>query len=674
MAHKLADEILRMILTPPLLVPDELFAHAGAVSPFSKATYSAADVLAVCKRWMRVATPALYETVIIRSTAQSKAFGAAIRNNPEFGKFIKRVRVEGAFGDEIGTAMLHSPNVTDFCLTLTIYSDGKPAGLKKAFERINPARVILTLPVVKPPRNAKRDALVAALAKALPTWTNLTAFEFPNEIGWREDPSDSRIAEVLAQCPTLKTVSIWLSHAFNGIPPLVQTIIPNQSVTTIFLRHRRIHGHIQTHMRPQLSAADPNGNRFRFCSIDESGSHDVHPESSPAPSLSEPALPNPFYRPMPSAPEPLQHEIWGRILEYAVQLETHGSSGCTLSRQTSWVDNQRWNALFAQDLMCVSWMFRKLLQPVLIKHVYLRRESDTLALLQLLAERAELASLITTARVLRYALNGGVGENVSKLLRLATGLERCTLADVSDSLLVALGSSAGHRLRHLQVACSTSSLAALSTSASSFDSFRALTSLSWSSFATVIGRPSTTSQLSSLRTLEVQDVTKPFFAYITALDLPDLSTVKLGSAKAVQYGAIFLRRHGGKVTRLESSPPLGDDSLSSCPALEVLHLQSGIVDPALFPGVQLPKLREIHVYWSTLTKPANMASWRRVMSMLTVSAFPSLKDFKLLGHWDVWPRTERDIKKSPWPAFAEMLAQRGVTLADRTGQTWRPRL
>lgn len=180
MAHKLADEILKEILTPPLIVPDELFADTGAVSPFSRATYSASDVLLVCKRWMRVATPYLYSTVIVRSTVQAQALARALTKNNEFGRFIKKLRLEGAYADLDTKLSLLAPNITDFCFTLGIYADSKTNGLIKLLDALNPTRVILTLAPQKVIKNKGQAALVQQLCNCIPKWTNLVrVFAFP---------------------------------------------------------------------------------------------------------------------------------------------------------------------------------------------------------------------------------------------------------------------------------------------------------------------------------------------------------------------------------------------------------------------------------------------------------------------------------------------------------------
>ena len=145
MAHKLADEVLTMILSPPLLVPDALFADTGPISPFSRATHSSSDVLLVCKRWMRFATPALYHTLILRSAPQAKALAAALKRNPAFGAHVRRLRLEGAYGANVSNIVKAAPNIVDFCFTLALYADANVKGLVDALRLLNPERVILTL-------------------------------------------------------------------------------------------------------------------------------------------------------------------------------------------------------------------------------------------------------------------------------------------------------------------------------------------------------------------------------------------------------------------------------------------------------------------------------------------------------------------------------------------------
>ena len=121
MASKLADELTNQILSDILVVRDERFSDTGATSPFSDARFSTADLLLVCKRWMRVGTPALYETVIIRSTAQARAFAAALKHNATLGALVKKLRLEGSYGTYPGIIAQKCPDIRDFCFTLNLF-------------------------------------------------------------------------------------------------------------------------------------------------------------------------------------------------------------------------------------------------------------------------------------------------------------------------------------------------------------------------------------------------------------------------------------------------------------------------------------------------------------------------------------------------------------------------
>ncbi|KAJ7896796.1 hypothetical protein B0H14DRAFT_2233645, partial [Mycena olivaceomarginata] len=97
--HSLPDEIISEILSPALKVSDEVFSHTSRVSPFSKYSEFTSAYLLVCKSWLRIATPLLYNVVILRSKAQVKALSLALAGNKVLGKFIKKLRVEGGYGE-----------------------------------------------------------------------------------------------------------------------------------------------------------------------------------------------------------------------------------------------------------------------------------------------------------------------------------------------------------------------------------------------------------------------------------------------------------------------------------------------------------------------------------------------------------------------------------------------
>ncbi|KAJ7793719.1 hypothetical protein B0H14DRAFT_3497791 [Mycena olivaceomarginata] len=82
--NRLPDEIISKILAPLLVYPDK-----------------------ICKSWLRLSTPVDTFTVIIilRTIAQAEALQAALTTNKGLGVFIKKLRVEGGFGNAMHTIL-----------------------------------------------------------------------------------------------------------------------------------------------------------------------------------------------------------------------------------------------------------------------------------------------------------------------------------------------------------------------------------------------------------------------------------------------------------------------------------------------------------------------------------------------------------------------------------------
>ncbi|KAG5650973.1 hypothetical protein H0H81_010343 [Sphagnurus paluster] len=139
----LPDEIIKEILTPALQVPDEIFSDTGSVSPFATYDESTSALLVVCKSWLRVSTPLLYNVVVLRSKAQAQALARSLCGNKLLGTFIKKLRLEGSFGPSIEKIVNLAPNITDLCLTLNIWSSDSVSGIRRAFPKMNPRRLVI---------------------------------------------------------------------------------------------------------------------------------------------------------------------------------------------------------------------------------------------------------------------------------------------------------------------------------------------------------------------------------------------------------------------------------------------------------------------------------------------------------------------------------------------------
>ncbi|KAJ6546717.1 hypothetical protein DFH09DRAFT_1506423 [Mycena vulgaris] len=294
----LPEEILSEILSPALKVSDELFSDNSAVSPFSTHNPSTSAYLLVCKDWLRVATPLLYHVVVLRSKAQANVLETVLHINPEFGRYLKKLRVEGGYGTAMLTILKAAPNVTDLFISLSIWSSDATGGLCKGLPLINPHRVIvLEHWTPKPLINKNLAALTETLLSCIRTWTNLKIFTFPygssanSSTVWRERAQN--LVKNLAQAQTVH--NIQLSCIFWTIPELISQLSDIPSFRLIQFKKPLDDDVVDTKLNsiPKLKNFVP----------------DI------APSL------DPSFTPMESASEESREIVWKRILFFAMYVE-----------------------------------------------------------------------------------------------------------------------------------------------------------------------------------------------------------------------------------------------------------------------------------------------------------------------------------------------------------------
>jgi F-box-like len=172
MAHKIPDEILKEILSLALKIDDDTFADTSFRSPFSSLTQSKSVFLTVCKRWLRVSTPLLYNVVVLRSAAQARALARVLKKNKEFGRFIKKIRIEGGFGAAMEKILSAAHNTTDVHILLEIWSNDNVSGLCKGLPLLNPLHVILWRGYNEC-SNSQVRWLYKTLGECMKTWKNM---------------------------------------------------------------------------------------------------------------------------------------------------------------------------------------------------------------------------------------------------------------------------------------------------------------------------------------------------------------------------------------------------------------------------------------------------------------------------------------------------------------------
>jgi hypothetical protein len=179
-AQHIPDEILSEILTPLLKHPDEVFSDTSKKALLEPG-YSSSTYLLVCKAWLRVSTPLLYHVVILRTTAQAETLQTVLKSNKEFGLRIKKLRVEGGFGNAMHSILKFAPNITDLFLTLDIWATDSVRGLCSGLPLISPRRVIVVDAVKqkqKPKKNKQVTELLETLVALIPKWDKMVRYCF----------------------------------------------------------------------------------------------------------------------------------------------------------------------------------------------------------------------------------------------------------------------------------------------------------------------------------------------------------------------------------------------------------------------------------------------------------------------------------------------------------------
>ncbi|KZV79166.1 hypothetical protein EXIGLDRAFT_846808 [Exidia glandulosa HHB12029] len=649
MASKLADELLKEILSPPLLVPDELFADTGDVSPFSKATYSAADVLLVCKRWMRVATPALYATVVIRSLAQAQALVFALKRSPDFGRYIKKLRLEGAFGQHLAVLATTAPNITDLCFSLAIYADSNVKGLLKLLAAVSPERVILTTAPAKVIKNKGHAEVVRTLCDSIPQWTRLRAFSFSSSLiatrRWNvttELQLYPEIALALASSASLRTVHLRLP-IYGSADPALENLASNQHVETY---------HIST--GGEFSTVDalsivPNEMRRRASVVD--GWNSIR--------VPDPILSNPFYSPMSDATDEVRTSIWTRILEYAVR--------ATYFRDTfpRWFDHQHYSEINVLSVMRVSKEFQAMTVRILFRHVMIKSlhayetAKRYFEQFQISAETVQTLSL------------GNVKLAVSPLVSQFKGLRSASVHARSD-LLALVGDASGATLEELTVVGYTAGNLPVSALAP----FTHIVTLHWTTAMTLDNTTVPSDQCVQLPRLHtIEQIHGNVFDGLAGCDIPSLEKVHIVSP--VLEAKRFFETHGHRVrslvTHYATRPWL--DGLVNLESIKINGSSFTRPDWSVFEGGHAT-LRVLMLPWNP-AQPGNRRAddhWQDFFDTFTSDIYPSLQEIRLTHVCEIWPANEREIKKSPWPEYAAGLAAEGIALLDYTGRAWRPRL
>ncbi|KAJ6585970.1 hypothetical protein B0H19DRAFT_1111061 [Mycena capillaripes] len=649
----LPDEILSEILSPALKVSDELFSNTSAVSPFSTYNPSTSAYLLVCKDWLRVATPLLYHVVVLRSKGQAIALETVLHRHPEFGRYLKKLRVEGGYGTAMLTILKAAPNVTDLVISLSIWSSDATGGLCKGLPLINPHRVIILDDCnTKPLNNKNLAALRETLLSCIRTWSNLEVFTFPYgssanyDTVWSERAQD--LVKNLALAQNVHTIQ--LSRSFRTMPAFIPQLCDIPSLRLIQFEKPLDDDMVDANINsiPKLKAL------ARYATVQSVGAKKASPDFVPdiAPSL------DPSFTPMKSASEESREIVWKRVLFFAMYVKE-------LRDPTfpSWPTNSHPSRL---PILSVSKYFNRLGLPYLYDCPKLTpRTAPTIA--EQLEEHPDLGLFI---RFLFMPLDLIPADSMQKILSHAPNLEFFAprgsghyVRAISVEVLDVLGRTAGSTLQkfHMSIEMSTISTFVFAP----FTALRILDLQCRFSIRAAESDPAPDA-LKSLHTLRLLSYNTSFLGILSHMRLESLRTVILHRYYDNESTIVkFLKAHGHKLLHLTIASIDHDcNFLDLCPFLADIEFLQECDMSQLTLETPHQSLTNI----TTDELPHDFEG----LDLDIFDMFPALREIKISGFR--WPTTEREINKSKRVPIAESLLEKGIKITDSTGKHWVPRV
>ncbi|KAJ7454593.1 hypothetical protein B0H11DRAFT_1819876 [Mycena galericulata] len=677
MAVSLPDEIISEIVTPALRVSDQRFSDTSTTtSPFATYEESTSAILLVCKAWLRVSTPLLYHVVVLRSKAQAKALDATLKKNPDLGRFVKKLRVEGGFGLYMHGILKSAPNITDIYLSLHIHASDSPSGLVSGLSLINPQRLILWDEEEKRLKNRHVSQLMASLEALAKKWDNMKTVVFPYTYG--DDRHDFIMA--ISRGSGVITVSFPVLHVSYLFPGHIHDVAQNESITTIEIRTPTTPSKAETYVNrdAENSKLIP---RLRFFDTRTSIPNRVPPPGRP---VLRPL--NPSFKPMELAPQATVDRVWDRVLFFAMNVTDHRPmspyhySFYLLRRQRRSINAERLRYLL------VSKTFHRLALQYLYRWPDL---TSTEALQRFQRKLAEDPSLGLHMRELLcptlYSPNPTeeiqtiIFAHTPHLTRL--GMERSIQMDWR--VFCALAETAGASLVELSVNIVSQRDTPDVPDPAVLSRFTALRSFAWSCSSDVEIPPSESAS-AGFPSLEFLDVnSSELYPLLTSMNLPSIRRVNLTT-----YGEnspyVFLARHGSKIRELAMFRPAFDKLMALCPNLLDVEVRLGndYGEPnPLKAFVQTLGFPQKHHALAKVSldkcpqerKVDEDAEWDLVFSAFEPLHFPALRELQIMQC--EWPAAnERAIAQSVWVKRAERLFKHGIKVTNKDAIHWRPRL
>lgn len=174
MTSQLPEELLVSILAFELRLADRFFQDERLESYASSAKSTSSNLLLVCKRWLRLGRPILYEGILLRSSRQSRSLASTFRENPDFGTLVRRLRLEAGFVIELKVVLATTSKIRTLFLNTNLPYTEKVTGLCSSLVNVDPQRLILkdqNLPSKSLTKN--RSTVVEQLRRCIQCWSSM---------------------------------------------------------------------------------------------------------------------------------------------------------------------------------------------------------------------------------------------------------------------------------------------------------------------------------------------------------------------------------------------------------------------------------------------------------------------------------------------------------------------
>nr|GAT46909.1 predicted protein [Mycena chlorophos] len=703
MPESLPYEIISEILSPLLKVPDDLFANNRPTSPFAQyAKPSTSAYLVVCKKWLLAATPLLYNVVVLRSQAQAEALAKVLGEHNGLGNHIRKLRVEGGYGDAMLTILASAPNITDLLLSMEIWGGNSTDGLCEGLPLVNPRRLIMHEGRLA--RTSKMVTnLVDELAKAIAgPWTKLTSFISPYA---RDSERGRQIFRALEKANRLSELVVLQEEALMWVYPIVKKC-PLESV-----------GYLERRWWWRERNAPPKDPALVRLIQNYEKLHPRLPLPRNADLVSPSEVPKAVWStPMENAPAEIREDIWSRILRFALAMPERDWDASNTSRYVFRPESERLRRL---GYLRVCKMFYRLGRPHYFEDITLGSDRESTAKLDELLSGSDMQPHIKTLYATNYRTRHFTWDLFEKLL------------DTTGSSLLECGVDVGtyivpRSLFGVDKKPEPPAPPPIIDARVLFSKMPNLRRLRWDckvEFRTPELDDEDGGELARLEALWIRGTSPTFLDALINARLPLLKTLYM-TTNTVNY-APFLTVHGPVLTSLHISlsildemwalpPDRSSERLSSlCPNVVELVVtwpqQQRAAPPrnaflsyehradipalprsrrrssqaAASASVAAPDVPASASAFDSLKKlclvvdwfpheRAKLEAWANYLLQFDTSEMPALEEVSLpvLS----WPTTEREIGRSSFVKAAENLLEKGVCLAGMHGVRWKPRL